>query len=85
MTGPPPFLSPWRPLVPTFVPLSFYTISLCVCCDWCPAPSWARPVMNGVSPSARGGHSTALVGNLFIVVGGQYYAGQSTSPATPIA
>jgi hypothetical protein len=44
------------------------------------APSWTRPVMSGVPPSARGGHSAALVGNLFIVFGGQYYAGQSELP-----
>ncbi len=43
-----------------------------------PTLMWKRPVMNGAGPAARGGHSASLVGNLLIVFGGHYYAGDST-------
>lgn len=38
---------------------------------------WRRPVMSGAGPAARGGHSVTLVGNLLVVFGGHYYAGEN--------
>lgn len=43
--------------------------------DWenTPVLSWMHPVFTGRSIIARGGHASALVGNLLITFGGHYF------------
>uniref|UniRef100_A0A0G4F3L3 Uncharacterized protein n=1 Tax=Chromera velia CCMP2878 TaxID=1169474 RepID=A0A0G4F3L3_9ALVE len=36
---------------------------------------WARPQVEGIGPSARGGHTATLVGSLIVVFGGHRYDG----------
>ena len=43
--------------------------------DWekTPVLSWMHPVFTGRAISARGGHSSSLVGNLLITIGGHFF------------
>lgn len=40
--------------------------------------SWASAVAEGIPPSARGGHSTTLVGQNLVIFGGHYYSDKNT-------
>ncbi|CEM14663.1 unnamed protein product [Vitrella brassicaformis CCMP3155] len=42
---------------------------------------WARPQVEGLGPSARGGHTATLVGGRVVVFGGHCYAGQGADVA----
>lgn len=37
---------------------------------------WAFPLIEGVPPSPRGGHSATLAGQSLIIFGGHYYSGK---------
>lgn len=37
---------------------------------------WAYPVIEGVSPCTRGGHSATLCGASIVIFGGHYYEGE---------
>merc|ERR1711981_1416693 len=38
--------------------------------------AWAQPLIEGVSPNPRGGHSATLSGAAIIIFGGHFYAGK---------
>ena len=38
---------------------------------------WAYPIIEGVSPCQRGGHSATLSGASIIIFGGHYYTGKT--------
>lgn len=37
---------------------------------------WASPLIEGLPPSARGGHSATKIGRIVIIFGGHYYSGK---------
>lgn len=38
---------------------------------------WAYPIIEGVSPCQRGGHSATLSGASIVIFGGHYYTGKN--------
>ena len=37
---------------------------------------WATPLIEGLPPSVRGGHTATKIGRIIIIFGGHYYSGK---------
>lgn len=37
---------------------------------------WATPLIEGIPPSVRGGHTATKIGRIIIIFGGHYYSGK---------